>query len=134
MGAAAYLVARTRVALTMVSDLVDMFVAPGNAEDAAAAAAAVGHRTVDDVLAVVRDAVPPASRGPHAGYTRVDFAYRQIHWDLAALASLFDAVGARDSSWGVGRYSWRPGENQSGVVAYANDDEMGHRWERAETR
>lgn len=134
MGAAAFLVARTGVALMMASDLVDMFVAPGNAEDAAAVAAAVGHRIVDDALAVVRDEVPPASRDPHGGCTRVDFGYRQIHWDLAALGSLFDAVGARDSSWGVGRYSSRPGEKHSGVVAYAGDDEMGHRWERAETR
>ena len=45
-----------------------------------------------------------------------------------------DVVGDRDSSSGVGPYSSRPDENQSGAVEYAVDDGMEHRWRRAETR
>lgn len=108
-------------------DLVDMLAAPGNA------AVAVGRRIVD-ASAVVRDAVPPASHGLHGCCRRVDFACRQIHWDLVVLDSLVGAVGDRDSSWGVVHCSSTLDGNRSEAVGYAVDDGTGHRWERAGRR
>lgn len=125
---AASLLERMRVAPMMASDLADMLAAPGNV------GVAVGRKIVVDVFAVVRDGVQRASHGLRGGCRRVDSAYKHIHWDLEVLDLLFDAVGDRDSSWGVVHYSGRLGENRSGVVEYAIDDGMGHRWPRAETR
>lgn len=132
--AATLLVARMTAAPMTASGLVGMLAAPGYA------GVAVGHKIVD-VFAVVRDGVQQASHGLHGRYSSVDLAYRQIHWGLAVPDwfvdvpdSLVDAVGDRDSSWGVVPYSSSLDENQSGVVEYAVDDGMEHRSKRGETR
>lgn len=126
------------------SDLVDMLAGPGYAGNAGVAAVAevaavagaagvaVGHKI--DVFAAVHDAVQQASHGLHGCYRRVDLACKQIHWHPTVLDSLVDVVWDRDSSWGVEHCSSRLDGNRSGVVGYALDDEMEHRWERAETR